>query len=66
LAPFYHAAAGARQKALARPGEARASGKLGALIGDAFLPDLASRQKYLQAQVPGIVDLTLDDVLSRA
>ena len=29
------------------------SGKLGALIGEAFLPDLASRQKYLQAQVPG-------------
>ncbi|RBP18151.1 PglZ domain-containing protein [Roseiarcus fermentans] len=40
------------------------NGKLGALIGDAFLPDLASRQKYLQAQVPGIVDLTLDDVLT--
>jgi hypothetical protein len=43
---------------------AERSGKLGALIGEAFLPDLASRQKYLQAQVPGIVDLTLDDVLT--
>ena len=40
------------------------SGRLGALIGAAFLPDLAARQKYLQAQVPGIVDLTLDDVLT--
>ena len=29
-----------------------------------FLPDLASRQKHLQAQVPGIVDLTLDEVLT--
>ena len=38
--------------------------KLGGLIGEAFLPDSASRQKYLQAQVPGIVDLTLDDVLT--
>ena len=43
---------------------AERSGKLGALIGDAFLPDLAARQKYLQAQVPGTVDLTLDDVLT--
>ena len=43
---------------------AERSGKLGALIGEAFLPDLAARQKYLQAQVPGIVDLTLDDVLT--
>lgn len=43
---------------------AERSGKFGALIGEAFLPDLAARQKYLQAQVPGIVDLTLDDVLT--
>ena len=43
---------------------AERNGKLGGLIGEAFLPDLASRQKYLQAQVPGIVDLTLDDVLT--
>ncbi len=43
---------------------AERSGKLGALIGETFLPDLAARQKYLQAQVPGIVDLTLDDVLT--
>jgi hypothetical protein len=34
------------------------------VIGDDFLPDLASRQKHLQAQVPGIVDLTLDEVLT--
>jgi PglZ domain len=43
---------------------AERGGKLGGVIGEAFLPDLASRQKYLQAQVPGIVDLTLDDVLT--
>lgn len=43
---------------------AEKNGKLGAQIGDAFLPDLSSRQKHLQAQVPGIVDLTLDEVLT--
>ncbi len=43
---------------------AEKNGKLGAVIGDTFLPDLSARQKYLQSQVPGIVDLTLDDVLN--
>ena len=43
---------------------AEKNGKLGAKIGDAFLPDQSARQKYLQAQIPGIVDLTLDEVLT--
>jgi hypothetical protein len=42
---------------------AEKNGKLGAKVGDTFLPDLASRQKYLQGQIPGVVDLTLDEVL---
>ena len=40
------------------------NGKLGALIDSSFLPDLPARQKYLQARVPGAVDLTLNDVLA--
>ncbi|HEX6862744.1 MAG TPA: PglZ domain-containing protein, partial [Thermoanaerobaculia bacterium] len=40
------------------------SGKLGAGIGDAFLPDLGSRKKLLGARVPGAVDLALDELLS--
>lgn len=40
------------------------NGKLGAQIGDSFLPDLSARQKYLQGAVPGLVDLTLNDVLA--
>ena len=40
------------------------NGKLGALIDGSFLPDLPARQKYLQARVPGAVDLTLNDVLA--
>jgi PglZ domain len=43
---------------------AEKNGKLGTLIGDAFLLDLAARQKYLQAQAPGTVDLALDEVLT--
>jgi hypothetical protein len=43
---------------------AEKAGRFGAIIGDVFLPDLPSRQRYLQAEVPGIVDLTLDDVLT--
>lgn len=43
---------------------AEKNGKFGAEIGNTFLPDLPARQKYLQAQVPGIVDLTLDEVLT--
>jgi hypothetical protein len=40
------------------------NGRFGAMIGDVFLPDLPSRRRYLDAEVPGIVDLTLDDVLT--
>jgi hypothetical protein len=40
------------------------NGKLGALIDGSFLPDLPARQKYLQARIPGAVDLTLNDVLA--
>jgi PglZ domain len=40
------------------------NGKLGALIDESFLPDLPSRQRYLQARLPGAVDLTLNDVLA--
>lgn len=39
-------------------------GKLGALIGGTFLPDLARRKKHTQAQLPKCVDLALDDLLS--
>lgn len=40
------------------------NGRFGASIGGAFLPDLSARQKYLKNQIPDLVDLTLDDVLS--
>lgn len=40
------------------------NGKLGARIGDSFLPDLASRKKYAAARVPKLVDLALDELLS--
>jgi hypothetical protein len=39
-------------------------GKLGALIEDNFLPDLASRKKHAAARVPKLVDLALDELLS--
>ena len=39
-------------------------GKLGARIGDAFLPDLASRRKLAAARVPKLVDIALDELLS--
>ncbi|MEO7591831.1 MAG: PglZ domain-containing protein, partial [Byssovorax sp.] len=38
--------------------------KLGAKIDGTFLPDLASRKKLAAARVPGMVDLSLDEVLS--
>ena len=38
-------------------------GKLGALIGDAFLPDVVARKKFATARVPKLVDMTLDDLL---
>jgi len=43
---------------------AEKNGKLGAKIGDVFMSDRSARQKYLQGQIAGIVDLTLDDVLT--
>jgi hypothetical protein len=39
-------------------------GKLGVVIDDTFLPDLAARKKLAAARVPGMVDLSLDEVLS--
>jgi hypothetical protein len=38
-------------------------GKLGARIDESFLSDLTSRKKLAAARVPGLVDLTLDDLL---
>ncbi len=40
------------------------NGKFGAVIGGAFLPDLAGRLKYLKTQVPEFLELTLDEALS--
>ncbi len=40
------------------------SGKFGAIVSGTFLPDLAARLKYLKAQIPDILDLTLDDALT--
>jgi PglZ domain len=40
-----------------------AGGKLAAKIDDARLPDLASRRKLMAARAPGVVDLTLDELL---
>lgn len=39
-------------------------GKLGARIGNSFLPDLATRKKHAAARVPKLVDLALDELLS--
>lgn len=39
-------------------------GRLGAKIDQAFLPDRASRQKYLEGVAPGVVQLELDEVIS--
>ncbi len=39
-------------------------GKLGAAIGGVFLPDLGARQKFLQGQVPGCVDVALNELVS--
>jgi hypothetical protein len=38
-------------------------GKLGALIDDAFLPDVVARKKFATSRVPKLVDMTLDDLL---
>lgn len=40
------------------------SGKLGARIEDAFLPDLAARKKFAAARVPKLIDVALDELLS--
>ncbi|HEY3234787.1 MAG TPA: PglZ domain-containing protein, partial [Polyangiaceae bacterium] len=39
------------------------SGKLGALIDDAFLSDVGGRKKFAAARIPTLVDLTLDELL---
>jgi len=39
-------------------------GKLGARIEDAFLPDASARKKFATSRVPGLVDLSLDDLLT--
>jgi hypothetical protein len=39
------------------------TGKLGARIDDAFLPDLTSRRKFAASRVPKLVDLALDELL---
>ncbi len=39
-------------------------GKLGARIEETFLPDLAARRKFLASREPGVVDVTLDDLLA--
>lgn len=38
-------------------------GKLGAKIGDVFLPDVGARKKFSAARVPKLVDVALDDLL---
>src|SRR6185503_2028877 len=38
--------------------------KLGAKIGESFLPDLAARKKFAAARVPKLVDISLDELLS--
>jgi hypothetical protein len=43
---------------------AEQNGKLGACIDSAFLPDLASRKKFLAARVPKLLDMTLDELLT--
>lgn len=40
-------------------------GKLGARIDDSFLSDLPSRQRFVAARVPNLVDIELDDLLER-
>lgn len=42
----------------------RQGARLGASIDGSFLPDRASRQKYLEGKVPGSVSLNLDEVIS--
>jgi PglZ domain len=39
-------------------------GKLGVRIEDALLPDLSARKKFATSRVPGLVDVTLDELLS--
>lgn len=39
-------------------------GKLGARIDDTFLPELPQRKKHAAARIPGLVDFSLNDLLS--
>jgi hypothetical protein len=38
--------------------------KLGVRIEEAFLPDVGARRKFAASRIPGLVDLTLSDVLT--
>lgn len=40
------------------------NGRLGVRIDGTFLPDLAARRKFFAARAPGLVDITLDELLS--
>lgn len=40
------------------------NGRFGASIQGSFLPDLSARQRFLQAAIPGAVDVTLAEVVS--
>lgn len=40
------------------------NGRFGSVVGGTFLPDLSARLKYLRAQIPDLLDLTLDEALS--
>src|SRR6185437_7402566 len=39
-------------------------GRIGARIEEAFLPDLASRKKFMAARLPKLLDLGLDELLA--
>lgn len=43
---------------------AEKDGKFGARIEGTLLPDLAARRKWITARIPGLVDLSLDELLS--
>lgn len=40
-------------------------GRLGSRIDDVFLPDLVARRKLAQARIPGLVDITLNELLGQ-
>jgi len=42
------------------------NGRLGAQIGDVFLPDLPARKNFAASQIAGLVDVSLDELLAMA